>query len=212
MIALLPGEREPEFLLTVPFTPHGKQNLIGLMVARCDGPHMGELVFLDLPKQEIIPGPIQVEALINQDQTISKDLTLWNQQGSQVLRSQILVLPIDDTFLYVAPIYLQASQARMPQLKKIALVVGNTLVYADTYEQAIAQLEAIQKGQVPAPKPGAPQVTSAAPGITPAQAPGGDARIAEVRQHLQRYRDLAGQGKWAEAGKELEAIEALVRK
>ncbi len=113
-------------------------------------PHLGELVFLDLPKQEIIPGPIQVEALINQDQTISKDLTLWNQQGSQVLRSQILTLPIDNTFLYVAPIYIQASQARMPQLKKVALVVGNTLVYADTYEQALADLEAIQKGQAPA--------------------------------------------------------------
>ena len=72
----------------------------------------------ELPKQEVISGPLQVEALINQDQNISKDLTLWNQQGSQVLRSQILTLPIDQTFLYVAPIYIQASQARMPQLKK----------------------------------------------------------------------------------------------
>ena len=142
----LPGETQPEFLLMLPFTPRNKQNLIGLMVARCDGPHLGELVFLDLPKQEVIAGPLQIEALINQDQTISKDLTLWNQQGSQVLRSQILALPIDQTFLYVAPIYIQASEARMPQLKKVALVMGNTLVYADTYEQALAQLDADQKG------------------------------------------------------------------
>ncbi len=207
LVALLPGESQPEFLLTVPFTPRAKQNLIGVMAARCDGPHMGELVFLLLPKQEIIPGPIQVEALINQDQTISKDLTLWNQQGSQVLRSQILTLPVDHTFLYVAPIYIQASQARMPQLKKIALVVGNTLVYADTYEQALASLEAIQKGQ--APPVAITAVSSTAP--TPA-IPTGDHRLEEIRSHWTHYRDLAAQGKWSEAGKELEAIDGIVRR
>ena len=147
LIATLPGETEPEFLLTIPFTPRGKTNLIGLMAARCDGPHLGELVILDLPKQEIIPGPAQIETLINQDQNISKDLTLWNQQGSQVLRSQILTLPIDNTFLFVAPIYIQSTNAKMPQLKKIALAVGNTLVYADTYDQALAQLAALEGGQ-----------------------------------------------------------------
>jgi uncharacterized protein len=210
MVATLPGESQPEFLLTIPFTPRNKQNLIGLMVARCDGAHLGEVVFLELPKQEIIPGPIQVEALINQDQNISKDLTLWNQQGSQVLRSQILTLPIDQTFLYVAPIYIQASQARMPQLKKVALVVGNTLVYADTYEQALRDLEAIQKGQTPAKA--LTQTTSATAPAGSAPPPSSDSRIDEVRAHLKRYRDLSAQGKWAEAGKELEAIESAVRK
>jgi hypothetical protein len=208
MVMTLPGETKPEFLLMLPFTPRNKQNLIGLMVARCDGPHLGELVFLDLPKQEVIAGPLQIDALINQDQTISKDLTLWNQQGSKVLRSQILALPIDQTFLYVAPIYIQASEARMPQLKKVALVMGNTLVYADTYEQALAQLDAAQKG-VPAP------VTVSTAGVQPTAAPvaaTGDARVEEVRAHLKRYRDFAAQGKWAEAGKELEAIEAVVKR
>src|SRR5258705_5828386 len=147
IIAELPGEKDPEFLLMIQFTPRNKQNLIGVMAARCDAEHLGELVFLQLPKQEVIPGPLQVEALINQDQNISKDLTLWNQQGSQVLRSQILTLPIDQTFLYVAPIYIQAAQARMPQLKKVALVRGSTLIYADTYEQALAQLQAVQGGK-----------------------------------------------------------------
>ena len=210
MVMTLPGETQPEFLLMLPFTPHNKQNLIGLMVARCDGPHLGEIVFLDLPKQEVIPGPLQIEALINQDQTISKDLTLWNQQGSQVLRSQTLTLPIDQTFLYVVPIYIRASQAAMPQLKKVALVMGNTLIYADTYEQALAQLDGGQKqihagdvlshAQTPEEKIKAVTVS------------GGDPRIDEIRSHLNRYRDLAAQGKWADAGKELEAIEALVKK
>lgn len=206
MVMTLPGETQPEFLLMLPFTPRNKQNLIGLMVARCDGPHLGELVFLDLPKQEVIAGPLQIEALINQDQTISKDLTLWGQQGSQVLRSQILVLPIDQTFLYVAPIYLQANEARMPQLQKVALVMGNTLVYADTYEKALAQLDADQKG-IAAPA-GQTEVAPA----KPTAVSGGDARVEEVREHLKRYRDFAAQGKWADAGKELEAIEAVVRK
>ncbi len=205
MVMTLPGETQPEFLLMLPFTPRNKQNLIGLMVARCDGPHLGELVFLDLPKQEVIAGPLQIDALINQDQTISKDLTLWNQQGSKVLRSQILALPIDQTFLYVAPIYIQASEARMPQLKKVALVMGNTLVYADTYEQALAQLDAAQKGvAVPTPQ----QQTEVAPKAVSTN----DSRLEEVRAHLKRYRDLAAQGKWADAGKELEAIEAAVKK
>ena len=124
----------------MPFTPRNKDNLIGLMVARCDGEHLGELVVLQLSKQELIFGPMQIAARINQDQTISKDLTLWNQQGSQVLRGQTLVLPVGDTFLYVDPIYIQATEARMPQLKKIVLAVGNRLIYTDTYEQALAQL------------------------------------------------------------------------
>jgi uncharacterized membrane protein (UPF0182 family) len=216
LIAMLPGKNEPEFLLTIPFTPRNKTNLIGLMAARCDGEHLGELVVLDLPKQEIIPGPAQIESLINQDQNISKDLTLWNQQGSQVLRSQILTLPIDQTFLFVAPIYIQAVNAKMPQLKKVALAVGNSLAYADTYEQALAQLAAIQAGQAPpsgtSANPPTNQVTSAAAASGSTPAASNDPRVAEIRAHLNRYRELSAQGKWAEAGKELEAIEALVKK
>jgi uncharacterized membrane protein (UPF0182 family) len=183
------------------------------MAARCDGEHLGELVFLQLPKQEVIPGPLQVEALINQDQNISKDLTLWNQQGSQVLRSQILTLPIDQTFLYVAPIYIQAAQARMPQLKKVALVRGSTLIYADTYEQALAQLQAVQGGkQVQVLTPSASAGSPLGTPVTSAGPPPSDARIDNIRSHLQRYRELSAQGKWADAGKELEAVESAVKR
>jgi uncharacterized membrane protein (UPF0182 family) len=210
MVATLPGESQPEFLLTIPFTPHNKQNLIGLMAARCDGAHMGEIVFLQLPKQEIIPGPLQIEALINQDPVISKDLSLWNTQGSQVLRSQILVLPIDNTFLFVAPIYIQAAQARMPQLERVVLAAGSQLVYADTYQDALKQLAALQSGLRAAPPSSA---TGAIPAPTRApEATGVDSRIETIRSHLDRYRALSAQGKWAEAGKELEAVEALVKK
>ena len=212
LVATLPGETKPEFLLSIAYTPHNKQNLIGLMVTRCDGEHMGEIVFLQLPKQEIIPGPLQIEALINQNPVISKDLSLWNQQGSQVLRGQILVLPIDRTFLFVAPIYIQAAQARMPQLEKVVLAAGNELVYADTYQEALAQLAERQRG---APAPAVSSSTSRAAPAPEAAAGTGtrtDARIDTIRGHLDRYRSLAAQGKWAEAGKELEAVEALVKK
>jgi hypothetical protein len=181
------------------------------MMARCDGEHLGEKVVLLLSKQEIILGPMQIEARINQDQNISKDLTLWNQQGSQVLRGQMLVLPIEHTFLYVEPIYIQASQAKMPQLKKVALAMGNNLVYSDTYSQALAQLagEKLPPEAAPAQAPGQPTPTTRAPAPSAGQT---DPRIAEIRQHFERYRELVSQGKLSEAGKELEAIQGLVQK
>jgi hypothetical protein len=192
------------------------------MVARCDGDHLGEVVFLELPKQEIISGPLQVDALVNQDQVISKDLTLWGQQGSQVLRPPILVLPIDQTFLYVAPIFIQAKEARMPQLQKVALAMGSTLVYEDSYEKALASLEAIQSGRpLAAPtRQSATETNLARPSNAPAapaqpaaaSATSADARLNEIRAHFERYKQLAAQGKLAEAGKELEAIEAAAKK
>jgi uncharacterized membrane protein (UPF0182 family) len=208
VMAAVPGESKPEFLLLIPFTPRNKNNLIGLMAARCDGAHLGELVVLQLSKQQLIPGPMNVSASINQDQTISKDLTLWNQQGSHVLRGQILVLPVGNTLLYVDPVYIQATEGSMPQLKKIVLMVGSRLIYADSYDEALAQLsggaqQLIQQAAAPAP------AAAAQPG---SPAPSSDPRIERVRQHLRRYRELAAQGHWAEAGKELEAIEAEVAK
>jgi uncharacterized membrane protein (UPF0182 family) len=212
IMATLPGETKAEFLLLLPFTPRNKDNLIGLMVARCDGANLGDIVVLQLSKQELIFGPMQIAARINQDQTISKDLSLWNQQGSHVLRGQTLVLPVGDTFLYVDPIYIQASEAAMPQLKKVVLAAGNRLIYTDTYEQALAQLSpgARQLAEQAASAPSAPAGPSAAT-ASPA-APAADARLERVREHLRRYRDLAAQGHWAEAGKELEAIEAEVKR
>src|SRR5947208_2967291 len=111
-----------------------------MMLARCDGEHLGEIEVLQLSKQELIFGPMQIAARINQDQTISKDLTLWNQQGSQVLRTQTLVLPVGNTFLYIDPIYIQATEARMPQLKKVVLAVGTRLVYADSSDSGSVSL------------------------------------------------------------------------
>ena len=209
VVASLPGEDQAEFLLITSFTPRNKDNMIGLMVARCDGAHLGELVVLQLSKQELIFGSMQIGARINQDQTISKDLTLWNQQGSQVLRGQMLVLPVGNTFLYVEPIYIQASEARMPQLKKVVLAIGNTLIYRDTYEQALGDLSALMQGGVAE----AARQPAAAAAVTGAAAgPALDRLRESIRNHLRRSRELFSQGKWSEAGKELDAIETEVRK
>jgi uncharacterized membrane protein (UPF0182 family) len=210
VVATLPGENQPEFLLLVPFTPRTKDNLIGLMVARCDGQSLGDIVVLLLSKQELIFGPMQITARINQDQVISKDLSLWNQQGSQVLRGQTLVLPVGNTFLYVDPIYIQATEARMPQLKKIVLAVGNRLIYTDTYQQAVAQLSTGAQEAIRQATAAAPPAAAASPAGAPP--PPADPRLQRIRDHLRRYRELAGQGRWAEAGKELEAIESEVGK
>lgn len=205
VIATLPGEKEPEFLLLIPFTPRNKDNLIGLMAARCDGAHLGELVFLQLSKQQLILGPMQIEARINQEQTISKDLTLWNQQGSSVVRGHLLTLPIENTFVYIEPIYIQASEARMPQLRKVVVAMGNRLIYTDTYEEALTALygnkvAAISEAPAPGGKP--------APVVVPV-ATGSDKVLEQVRYHLKRYRDFASSGRWSDAGKELEALETL---
>jgi hypothetical protein len=214
VFATLPGEAKPEFMLMTTFTPLSKENLIGVMLARCDGDKLGEVVVLQLSKQELTLGPMQVNARINQDQNISKDLTLWNQQGSQVLQGQTLVLPVGDTFLYVSPIYLQATQARMPQLKKIVLAVGNRLIYSNTYEEALAALSQ-PGGSETGTQPSAQQNQPPGPAQAALQTNGPkslDPRIESIRQHLQRYRDLTSQGKWADAGRELEAIQNEVQK
>ena len=212
VVASLPGSDTPEFLLLTPFTPRSKDNLIGVMLARCDGEHLGEMVVLQLSKQELIFGPMQIAARINQDQNISKDLTLWNQQGSQVVRGQTLVLPVDNTFLYVEPIYIQATEARMPQLKKVVLAEGNTLIYADTYEQALAQLSGAARAVAQAGSSAAAADAFACSLRRRSAGASIDQRLESVREHLRRYRELSSQGKWAEAGKELEAIEAEVRR
>jgi hypothetical protein len=122
------------------------------------------------------------------------------------------VLPIEDTFLYAEPLYIQAAEARMPQLKKVVLAMGNLLIYTDTYDQALAQLSVAMQagGPPPAAAPATAQAAAASAQAVPAR--GADQRIEAIRSHLKRYRDLAAQGRWAEAGKELEAIEAEVNR
>ena len=181
VVATLPGEKEPEFLLILPFTPRGKDNLIGWMAARCDGDRLGDLVYFQLSKQQLMYGPMQIESRIDQDQNISKDLTLWNQQGSHVLRGNIIALPVSGGFLYVESIYIQATEARMPQLKKVVLAMGDRLIYRDTFNEALAELT----GGTGLPEP-------ALPAAAPASAATGQ-NLPALTERLSRLREQAEQ-------------------
>ena len=181
VVATLPGEKTPEFLLILPFTPRGKDNLIGWMAARCDGDHLGSIIYYQLPKQQLMYGPMQIESRIDQDQNISKDLTLWNQQGSHVLRGNIISLPVTGGFLYVESIYIQANEARMPQLKKVVLAMGDRLIYRDNFDQALAELTG---GALPAkPAPAASAEALTAPGK----------EVTDLADRVRQIRDQAQQ-------------------
>jgi uncharacterized membrane protein (UPF0182 family) len=137
----LPGEQNPEFLLIMPFTPRGKNNMVSWMAARNDGANYGQYVSYVLPKDKVIFGPQQVANRINQNPAISRDFTLFHQAGSSVVQGNLLVVPIGNSFLYFEPIYLQATSASgLPELKKVILADSVNVAYADTLQQAIDQL------------------------------------------------------------------------
>ncbi len=136
----LPGENEPEFVLILPFTPQNKNNMIAWMAARSDSEHYGKLLSYGFPKQELVYGPMQVEARINQDTTISQQLSLWDQRGSRVIRGNLLAIPIKDALLYVEPLYLQAEQSRMPELRRVIVTHGDMVVMEPTLEKALEKI------------------------------------------------------------------------
>jgi hypothetical protein len=209
IVTSLPDGDKPEFVLMLPFSPRGKDNLIGWMAARCDGEKLGELLFFQLSKQQLVYGPNQIESRINQDENIARDLTLWNQQGSRVLRGDILALPVEDSFLYVESIYIQAESARMPQLRKVVLAMGNRLIYEDTFELALGRLSTgrVQLSSAPALSSG---VEPSPPGEAAAEAAGqrpppgvSDAQMRELARRLRQLRDQAQQ-----LARELEEVES----
>jgi hypothetical protein len=196
-VATLPGEKQPEYLLILPFTPRGKDNLIGWMAARCDGDQLGQLKFYQLSKQQLMYGPMQIESRIDQDQNISKDLTLWNQQGSHVLRGNIIALPVTGGFLYVESIYIQATEARMPQLKKVVLAIGDRLIYRDTFSEAFAELTGTS---LPA-QPALANATSSSP-PPPASPSAATKTLPAMAEQIRHLREQA-----EELARELESLE-----
>ncbi len=145
MIMKLPEEDKEEFILMIPFTPRGKDNLAAWMVARNDGENYGKLIVYRFPKQKLIFGPEQITNRINQDTEISQQLTLWDQRGSQVIKGNLLVIPIEKSLLYVQPIYLKAEGGRIPELKRVIIAYENKIAMEKTLDLA---LERIFSGQI----------------------------------------------------------------
>ncbi len=140
IIGQLPGNEKAEYLLMRPFTPVGKNNMVSWLAARCDGENYGELVAYKFSKESLVYGPMQIESRIDQDTRISQLLSLWSQRGSRVIRGNLLIIPIDDSILYVEPIYLQAETSELPEMKRIVVSYNNKLVMAETLDQALAQI------------------------------------------------------------------------
>ena len=139
-ILQLPGYDEPEYVLILPFTPDQRNNMIAWMVARCDQPNYGDVELFLFPKERVILGPRQIENRIDQDTVISEQFTLWSQAGSQVIRGNLLVLPINDALLYVEPIFLQAETGGLPELARVIVSYEETVVMGQSLDEALVQV------------------------------------------------------------------------
>lgn len=139
-IMKLAGEEKEEFILMLPFTPARKDNMIAWLAARCDFPNYGKLLVYNFPKEKLIYGPFQIEARINQDAVISQQLSLWDQRGSNVNHGTLLVIPIENSLLYVEPLYLVAEEGRIPELKRVIVGFGNKIAMGESLEQSLQEI------------------------------------------------------------------------
>jgi uncharacterized membrane protein (UPF0182 family) len=190
----LPDAQEEEFILIQPFTPANKQNMVAWMAARCDGEHYGKLLLYKFPKQELVYGPLQIEARIDQEPTISSQLSLWNQRGSQVIRGNLLVIPIEHSLLYVEPLYLQAETGQLPELKRVIVASGDRITMASTLDEALASYG------------GAP-VTPPPEQVEPAEPSDAHDLAVSAMEHYDQAQEYLQQGDWAGYGAELEAMQ-----
>jgi len=208
----LPGEATDEFVEILPFTPANRNNLIGWIAGRCDGPNYGTSIVYDFPKTRLVDGPQQIEARIDQNAQLSGQLTLWNQQGSHVRRGSLLVIPSGKALLYAEPIYLQAQQSPMPELRIVVLALQDRLAYGPTFASALVSLYSGTPSSLTAIEPSAPQTASSQPAapstVTNAAATGADSNtlIAQASRDFDDYQRLTAQGKLAEAGQKLDDL------
>jgi uncharacterized membrane protein (UPF0182 family) len=203
-----PGETDLEFVSILPFTPAKRNNMIGWLAGRSDGEEYGKLRAYRLPKTGSVDGPLQIQSRIDQDPQLSSQLTLWNQQGSAVIRGNLLVIPIDDVLLFAEPIYLQSQRSPMPALRLIVLATQDRMAYATTFEEALKVLLAGGGGSLSQP--------TAPSNVSPQQAPtrstaaptdnSTQALISRASQAFSDYRRLTAEGKLGEAGARLEEL------
>jgi uncharacterized membrane protein (UPF0182 family) len=192
VILSLEGEK-PEFILMLPFTPKGRENMIAWMCARCDGEHYGEILLYEFPKGKLVYGPMQIEARVDQNPEISKLFTLWGQVGSRVIRGNLLVIPIEGSILYVEPVYLKAEEAHIPELRGVIVAYNDVLVMKPTLDDAIKALF----------------------GVMPAKEVKAERSVKELVEECvktyERAIESVKSGNWSEFGKMLERLGHLLR-
>ena len=205
ILTKLPESDQLEYLLMAPFTPQNRDNMISWMAARSDFPQYGKMLFYELPKEKLVYGPNQVEAMIDQNTTISQQLTLWNQQGSRVIRGKQIVTPIENSFLYVVPLYLRAEGTNFPQLKRVIAVAGDKVVMEPTLDEALNALFGTQRPLAVAVQGRGTQTTGATAEATTGQVNFGRARI-----QFEDAQKAMQQGDWDKFGKAMEALKQLL--
>ena len=196
LIMKLPGEVSEEFVLILPFTPVNRDNMIAWMAARSDGENYGKLRLYEFPKQELVYGPFQIEARIDQNPAIAEQITLWSQRGSKVIRGDILVIPIDGSLLYVQPLYLRAAKGELPELARIIVAYDKDIVMTPTLKQSLAAV----LNQVPSGL-----VDSDLPAIAD------DSSRESALQIYQQAQQALQQGNWVEYGRYQQQLQNILQ-
>jgi hypothetical protein len=192
VLVRLPGKEEAEFLLILPFTPANKDNAIALMAARSNGKDYGKLLLYEFPKQKLVYGPRQIEARIDQEPQISQQFSLWNQAGSRVIRGDLLVIPIEQSLLYVEPVYLRAEQGELPQLKRAIVVYDQAVVMEDSLSKSLAAI--FGSGELPKAREE------------------GSSRLAQsALETYQKAQEALKRGNWAEYGRYQEQLQEILQ-
>jgi uncharacterized protein len=193
----LPGENLLQYIQMIPLTPQNRSNMIAWMASRSDLPWYGEVIVYKLPKERIFYGPIQIDAMINQDTLISQQLSLWDQRGSRVIRGNLLVIPIDHSFLYVEPVYLFAEGTNIPELKRVILSYAGRVVMAPTITEAVNALFGAQPPQAPQ------ALVSPQQGLRPPLK-------AELLNEIRSAENAMRQGNWTDFGRAMDRLKATL--
>jgi uncharacterized protein len=214
-IMRLPGEQGAEYIQMLPYTPRQKDNLAAWIVARSDGENYGRLMVFAFPKDTVIFGPRQIAARIAQDEVIAPQITLWNQQGSEVIQGALLVIPIEESLLYIRPLYLRAAGGRIPELARVVVAHGNRIVMDETLDAALVRLFPGYRASAPAatapraPEPAPGQPASPPQPATPQQQPD---LAAQARVHYERALDAQRAGDWARYGEEIKRLGEVLQR
>jgi uncharacterized membrane protein (UPF0182 family) len=207
IVMKLPGEPQEEYIVMTPFTPRQKDNLAAWMVARNDGDNYGELVVYRFPRQSLVFGPSQIVNRMNQDTEISRQISLWDQRGSQVIRGSLLVIPIEESLIFVQAIYLRAEGGRIPELKRVVVAYQNQVVMEETLEQGLARLFGGAGAIVP--------TTVVSEELSPGDTEVATSSVAELARQASEHFDLAmaaqRAGEWARYGEEMRLVGELLR-
>jgi len=190
----LPDTKELQYLLMTPFTPQNRDNMIAWMAAKCDFQGYGELIVYQLPKERLTFGPIQVEAMIDQNTLISQQLSLWDQRGSRVIRGNLVVIPIEKSFLYVEPVYLTSEGTNIPQLKRVIVTSGSKVVMEPTLGESLKAVFGPVSEEKAAKVPAPPQFQE----------------LSQARDLLKKAEEALKQGKWEDFGKAMQELQGAL--